>query len=187
MEIGGRLPTATQRHQSFIKILTKHLAANKKVNFVSQQKSSTKPMMNPSPSELVELFSFVEVTLIQYATVAGHFPGVTDASVKPKPKKVNRAEVTPEEPNKGGDTGQCNRANHTQTKGQGATARHISDKPCSLLRLRANHQKPKREAKVEVRVSVENQNQGLRRESNNAFPSSEERARKETNVDINIR
>ena len=55
VEIGGRLPTATQLHQSFVKILSKHLAANKKVSFVS----STMPMMNPSPSEIVELFSFV--------------------------------------------------------------------------------------------------------------------------------
>ena len=30
VEIGGRLPTATQLHQSFTKILSKHLAANKK-------------------------------------------------------------------------------------------------------------------------------------------------------------
>ena len=97
VEIGGRLPTATQLHQSFIKILTKHLASNKKVNFVLQQKSSTIPMMNPSPTEIVELFSFAEVTLIQYATVAGHFPGVAASSVKPKPKKVNKVEVTPEE------------------------------------------------------------------------------------------
>ena len=67
VEIGGRLPTAT--HQSFIKILTKHLASNMKVNFVFQQKSSTIPMMNK------ELFSFVEVTLIQHVTVAGRFPG----------------------------------------------------------------------------------------------------------------
>ena len=69
MEIGGRLPTATQLHQAFIKILSKHLAANKKVSFVFQQQSSTIPMMNPSPTEIVELFSFVEVTLIQYATL----------------------------------------------------------------------------------------------------------------------
>ena len=39
----------------------------------------------------------MEVTLIQYATVAGHFPGVTASSAEPKPKKVNKAEVTPEE------------------------------------------------------------------------------------------
>ena len=57
VEIGGRLPTATQLHQSFIKILSKHLAANKKENFVFQQQSSTIPMMNPSPTEIVELFS----------------------------------------------------------------------------------------------------------------------------------
>ena len=53
VEIGGRLPTATQLHQSFIKMLTKHLASNKKVNFVFQQKSSTIQMMNPSPTEIV--------------------------------------------------------------------------------------------------------------------------------------
>ena len=34
VEIGGRLPTATQLHQAFVKILSKHLAGNKKVNFV---------------------------------------------------------------------------------------------------------------------------------------------------------
>ena len=75
VEIGGRLPTATQLHQSLTKILAKHLAANKKLNFMFQQQSSTIPMMNPSPTEIVDLFVFVEVTLIQYATVAGHFPG----------------------------------------------------------------------------------------------------------------
>ena len=83
-----------------MKILAKHLASNKKVNFVFQQKSSTIPMMNPSPTEIVELFSFVEVTLIQYATVAGHFPGVAASSVKPKPKKANKLEVVSDEPAK---------------------------------------------------------------------------------------
>ena len=102
VEIGGRLPTATQLHQSFIKILSKHLAANKKVNFMFQQQSSTIPVMNPSPTEIVDLFSFLEVTLIQYATVAGHFPGVNASSVKPKPKKANKVEVTTDEPNRGG-------------------------------------------------------------------------------------
>ena len=101
VEVGGRLPTATQLHQSFIKILSKHLAANKKVNFVFQQQSSTIPMMNPSQTEIVELFSFVEVSLIQCATVAGHFPGVTALSVKPKPKKINKVEVATDEPSKG--------------------------------------------------------------------------------------
>ena len=57
--------------------------------------------MNPSPTEIVELFSFVEVTLIQYATVAGHFPGVAASSVKPKPKKANNVEVPVDEPPKG--------------------------------------------------------------------------------------
>ena len=45
VEIGGRLPTATQL-QSFTKILAKHLAANKELNFMFQQQSSTIPMMN---------------------------------------------------------------------------------------------------------------------------------------------
>ena len=67
-------PTATQLQQALIKILSKHLASNKKVNFAFQQQSSHLPLMNPSPTEIVELFSFVETTLIQYATVAGHFP-----------------------------------------------------------------------------------------------------------------
>ena len=53
--------------------------------------------MNPSPTEIVELFSFVEATLIQYATVAGHFPNATVASVKAKPKKANKVEVPAEE------------------------------------------------------------------------------------------
>ena len=101
VEIGGRLPTATQLHQSLIKILSKHLAANKKLNFMFQQQSSTIPMMNPSPTEIVELFVFVEVTLIQYATIAGHFPGVNASSVKPKPKKANKVEITSDELSKG--------------------------------------------------------------------------------------
>ena len=97
VEIGGRLPTATQLHQAFIKILSKHLASNKKVNFAFQQQSSHLPLMNPNPTEIVELFSFVETTLIQYATVAGHFPSATAASVKAKPKKANKVEVPTEE------------------------------------------------------------------------------------------
>ena len=56
--------------------------------------------MNPSPTKIVELFSFVEVTLIQYATV-GRFPGVNSSSVKPKPKKANKVEVTTDEPSRG--------------------------------------------------------------------------------------
>ena len=39
----------------------------------------------------------MEVTLVQYATVAGHFPGVAAAAVKARPKKVNKVEVAIEE------------------------------------------------------------------------------------------
>ena len=86
----GRLPTATPLRQSLVKILSKHLADNKKVSAAYQQKSSTMPMMNPSSTEIVELFTFVEVTLVEYATVAGRFPGVAAAVAKAKPKKVNK-------------------------------------------------------------------------------------------------
>ena len=77
-------------------------------------------MMNPSPTEIVELFSFVEVTLIQYATVAGHFPGVNASSVKPKPKKANKVEVTTGEPNKGETQINANYAYHTSNEAKGA-------------------------------------------------------------------
>ena len=93
VEIGGRLPTATQLHQSFVKSSRQAFSSKQEGEFCVQQKSSTISMMNPSPTEIVELFSFVEVTLIQYATVAGHFPGVTAALVKPKPKKINKGGV----------------------------------------------------------------------------------------------
>ena len=46
---GGLLPTTNQLHLSFIKILSKHLAANQKISFAFQQKSSTMPLMNPPP------------------------------------------------------------------------------------------------------------------------------------------
>ena len=52
------------------------------------------------PTEILELFNFVEVTLVQCATVAGHLPGDAVAAVKVKPKKVNKVEVTQEEPPK---------------------------------------------------------------------------------------
>ena len=82
IEIGRRLPRATALLTSFTKILSKHLAANKKVSFVFQQKSSFLPMMNPSPAEIVDLFTFAEVTLIQYSTITGPLPGITTADMK---------------------------------------------------------------------------------------------------------
>ena len=56
--------------------------------------------MNPNPTEIVELFTLVEVTRVQYATVAGHLPGVAAPTVKATPEKVNKVEVTHEEPPK---------------------------------------------------------------------------------------
>ena len=143
----------------------KHLAANKKVGFAFQQKSSTMPMMNPSPSEIVDLLSFVEATLMQYATVAGPFPGVTASSLKPKPKKANKAEVTVEESLK---------------ERFGLMPQHLSqrlkDKDEAHLRqarlkLSLNLLKPRQEAKVEAKEGVESQRQNQKRESSNAFHS----------------
>ena len=54
-------------------------------------------MMNPSPTEIVELFTFVEATLVQYATVAGRLPGVAATAVKAKPNRVNKVEIAIEE------------------------------------------------------------------------------------------
>ena len=100
MQIGGRLPTANQLHQSCVNILSKHLAANKKANFALQQKSSMMPIMNPNATDIVELFTFVDVTLAQYATVAGHLSGVAAAAAKVEQKKVNKVEGVQEEPPK---------------------------------------------------------------------------------------
>ena len=97
VEMGGRLPTATALRTSFTKILSKHLAANKKVSFAFQQKSSLAPMMNPSLAVIVDLFAFAEVTLIQHSTVTGHLPGITAANTKVKRRKASKVEVTQEE------------------------------------------------------------------------------------------
>ena len=53
--------------------------------------------MNPSPTDILELFTFVAVTLVQYATVTGHLPGVSAANAKVKGKKVNKVEVAQDE------------------------------------------------------------------------------------------
>ena len=93
VKIGGRLSTANALHASFTTILSKHPAANKKINFAFQQKSSLVPITNPSPTEIVDLFTFVQVTLVQYSIVAGHLPGVTAGNTKVKRKKVSKVEV----------------------------------------------------------------------------------------------
>ena len=110
-------------------------------------------MMNPSPTEIVELFVFVEVTLIQYATVAGHFPGVNASSVKPEPKKATKVEITSDEPAKG----------ETQINATAPTTPRpkpkAQPKPRLLLKLlrqkwRINRRKPKRKGKVVAKESV---------------------------------
>ena len=134
VQIGGRLPTASQLHQSFVKILSEHLAANKKVSFASQQRSSAVPIMIPSPTDIVELFAFVEVTLIQYATVARHLPGVAAAAAaaaaaKVKPKRANQKEQTKlsSEPAKE-DAQVC--AVKPKSQEQGTQPEHTATKPC---------------------------------------------------------
>ena len=69
-----------------------------KVSFALQQKSFLVRIMNPSPVEIADLFTFVEVTLAQYSTLTGHWPGATAANAKVERKKVNKVEVAPEKP-----------------------------------------------------------------------------------------
>ena len=69
------MPTVTSLLDAFKKILNKHLTANKSVNFSFQQQASMVPIMNPSSRDVVRLFTFAEVTLIQYSTIQGHMPG----------------------------------------------------------------------------------------------------------------
>ena len=73
------------------------------------------PIMNPNPANIVELFTFVEVTLVQYATVTGHLPGITAASTNVKHKKARKVEVVLEEPH--GE--EPLKAGETKTSGQG--------------------------------------------------------------------
>ena len=185
MEIGGRLPTATQLHQAFVKILSKHLASNKKVNFVFQQQSSNLPLMNPSPTEIVELFSFVETTLIQYATVAGHFPSATAASVKAKPKKAQvirlryllkkqRARLRQMPPGR---------------LRPGQKPRFNLRAPCNPHHRRQNRSPRNRirVAKALVRVSEDVLSLDLRSVNSSVSISSEEHVNGETNASMSIR
>ena len=92
VQIGRRLPTANQLHQFFVNILSKHLTANKKVSFAFQQESSTMPMMNPSPTEIVDVFTHLCGS--DGSAVCGV---AAAAALKAKPRKATKAEVTVEE------------------------------------------------------------------------------------------
>ena len=183
VEIGGRLPTATQLHQSFIKILSKHLAANKKLNFMFQQQSSTIPMMNPSPTEIVELFVFVEVTLIQYAIVAGHFLSVNASSVKPKSKKANKVEITSDEPSKGEPHINATTPTTPRPKPKAQPKAYPQGTPAKVEpKLPEN-----RKVKVVGKGSVGSPNPEWKRESNSASTSLEVHVKGVINVGMNIR
>ena len=56
--------------------------------------------MNRSPADIVDLFIFVEVALIQYSMASGHLPRVTVANAKVRRKKVHKVEIIQEEPPK---------------------------------------------------------------------------------------
>ena len=124
-------------------------------------------MMNPSPTEIVDLFVFVEVTLIQYATVTGHFPGVNASSVKPKPKRANKVEVASDEPK--GDT-QVNATTPTTPRPKPkAQAKSLKLLLMPLrLRWRTNHGKSEKTARAAEKESVENLNPVWKRENSNA-------------------
>ena len=86
------------------------------------------PIMNPSPTDIIELFRSVEFTLVQCATIAGHHPGVAAAEAKVKPKRVNKVEVAQEEPSKE-DAQACAVTPRAKSKGP-----NRSTPPPSLLR-----------------------------------------------------
>ena len=145
------------------------------------------PMMNPSPSEVVELFelfTFVEVTLIQYATVAGHFPGVAGASAKTKPEKINKLEVAVEDPPK--EEAQAHAVTpKPKAKGQGRGSPPASpptneNKPPEAKKGGKGGGKGKC-SKSEPRV------QDQRRGNSNASPSSGAYVRRATNANTSIR
>ena len=183
VEIGGRLPTSTQLHQAFVKILSKHLASNKKVNFAFQQQSSNLPLMNPSPAEIVELFSFVEATLIQYATVAGHFPMASAASVKAKPKKANKVEVPTEEAK--AET-QAN-ATGPITPDQRPRCNRRTPRNLHHQRQSQNHRNRIRVVRVLVKVSEDVLSLDPRNVDNSAFISSEDNVSGATNANMSIK
>ena len=57
--------------------------------------------MNPSPAEVVDLFTFAKVTLILYSTIAGHLAGLAFAnSARPRRKQVSKVEASAPEPPK---------------------------------------------------------------------------------------
>ena len=103
VEIGGRLPTATQLHQSFVKNQDPLKAFGSKQEIKLYVPAAVEHYTHDEskPDRDCGSLCVVEVTLIQYATVAGHFPGVNASSVKPKPKKANKVEATSDEPSKG--------------------------------------------------------------------------------------
>ena len=164
VQIGGRAPTANQLHQSVVKILSKHLAASKRIGFTFQQKLSTMPMMNPSPTEFVELFTF--------ATVAGHIPGVAAACAKARPKRANKVEVAIEEQPKE-ETQACGVTPRPKSKGPNRSAPPAS--PAESNRAKEEWQrKRKREKSASLSKSPKS-------DDNSASFSIEEHAKRETN------
>ena len=59
VQIGGRLPTANQLHQSSVKILSKHLASNKKGELCVSAEVEHNADSESKPTEIVETFTFV--------------------------------------------------------------------------------------------------------------------------------
>ena len=114
----------------------------------------------------------MEVTFIQHATVAGHFPGVTASSVKPNRRRLTNAEVTVEELPK-----EETQANATTPKPK-AKAQGRGTPQTSPAKADSKPPEAARES-VEIRVKAREE------ESSNAFHSLGGHVKKVINASVN--
>ena len=126
----------------------------------------------------------VEVTLIQYATVAGHFPGVNASSVKPKPKKANKVEVTSDEPSKG-ET-QVN-ATTPATPRPKPKAQAKASPQATPAKVEGKPPEARKEGKGNGKGKRGNLNPVWKRENNSASISLEEHVKEVTSAGTNTR
>ena len=159
MEIGGRLPTSL--HSAFVKILA------------FQQKSSTVPIMNLSPADIADLFTFVEVTCPRHS--------VTAANTKVNRKKANKVEVIQEEPRR--EEPQANAITprpKSRGPGPGNPLSPSKEPP------KAGETKQSKVARAVARAVGKEGKGSQKREISSAFLSPEETARRVITAIMNI-